>query len=177
MYVYIYIYIHIHTYIHTIDRHANRSRVEPLGRPPEKVKGKESAARPGRCRSGTSANLRTKILDVQRVWLKHNLNYEGWNSHVHGGLPRKFESSNISRDNLSGEIGRSTRCFCECERATVYRARKASFSSLCCCQAELGRTMQLASAVLQQNMCQSSYCQTACPLTYHYAHCSLRRCA
>ena len=29
-----------------------------------------------------------------------------WNSHVHREFPGHFESSNLSRDNLSGEIGR-----------------------------------------------------------------------
>ena len=32
---------------------------------------------------------------------------EGWNSHVHGEFPGNFESSNLSRDNLSREIGRT----------------------------------------------------------------------
>ena len=32
--------------------------------------------------------------------------FKGWNSHVHGEFPGKFESSNLSRDNLSREIGR-----------------------------------------------------------------------
>ena len=31
-----------------------------------------------------------------------------WNSHVHREFPGKFESSNISRDNVSREIGRTT---------------------------------------------------------------------
>ena len=35
-----------------------------------------------------------------------NLNFKGWNSQVHREFPRKFESSNLSRDNLSREIGR-----------------------------------------------------------------------
>ena len=34
----------------------------------------------------------------QKVLLKHNLNYKGWNSHIHRGFPGKFESSNLSRD-------------------------------------------------------------------------------
>ena len=45
----------------------------------------------------------------QRVWLKQNLNIEGWNSQVRREFPRSFESSNLSRDNLSGEIGRTSR--------------------------------------------------------------------
>ena len=38
--------------------------------------------------------------------LEHNLNLKGWNSQVHRGFPRKSESSNVSRDNVSREIGR-----------------------------------------------------------------------
>ena len=34
---------------------------------------------------------------------------KGWNSHVHRGLPGKFESSDLSRDNVSRKIGRSMR--------------------------------------------------------------------
>ena len=32
-------------------------------------------------------------------------NFKGWSSHVHGEIPRSFESTNLSRDNLSREIG------------------------------------------------------------------------
>ena len=37
----------------------------------------------------------------------HNLDLKGWNSSVHRGFPRKFESSNVSRDDVSREIGRT----------------------------------------------------------------------
>ena len=43
----------------------------------------------------------------QRVWLNQNLNLKGWNSQAHRELLGKFESSNLSRDNLSRELGRS----------------------------------------------------------------------
>ena len=43
----------------------------------------------------------------QRVWLKQNLNFKGWSSHVHRGFPGSFESSYLSKDNLSREIGRT----------------------------------------------------------------------
>ena len=36
----------------------------------------------------------------------YSLNLKGWNSHVHRGFPGKLESSNLSRDNVSKEIGR-----------------------------------------------------------------------
>ena len=42
-----------------------------------------------------------------RVWLKHNLNFKGWNSQAHRQFPGEFESSNVSRGNVSREIGRS----------------------------------------------------------------------
>ena len=38
------------------------------------------------------------------------INCKGWNSHVHRGFPRKFDSANLSRDNLSREIGRTRPC-------------------------------------------------------------------
>ena len=34
-----------------------------------------------------------------------NLNSKGWNSKAHEGFPGKFESTNLSRDNVSREIG------------------------------------------------------------------------
>ena len=39
--------------------------------------------------------------------LKHNVNLKGWNSQAHRGFPGKFESSNVSRGNVSREIGRT----------------------------------------------------------------------
>ena len=33
--------------------------------------------------------------------------FKGWDSHVHRTIPGKFESSNVSRDNVSREIGRT----------------------------------------------------------------------
>ena len=42
----------------------------------------------------------------QRAWLNHNLNLKGWDSHVHRGFPGKFDSSNVSGDNICRGIGR-----------------------------------------------------------------------
>ena len=39
-----------------------------------------------------------------------SLNSKGWNYHVHRGVPGKFESSNLSRDNARREIWRAERC-------------------------------------------------------------------
>ena len=36
-----------------------------------------------------------------------SINLKGWNSQAHRGFPGKFESSNVSRDNVSREIGRT----------------------------------------------------------------------
>ena len=44
----------------------------------------------------------------QRLCLKHNLNLKGWNSHVRGEFPGEFESTNLSSDILSREIGRTS---------------------------------------------------------------------
>ena len=44
---------------------------------------------------------------IQRVRLRQNLSVKGWNSHVHRALPGKFESTNLSRDHVSMEIGRT----------------------------------------------------------------------
>ena len=40
------------------------------------------------------------------VWLEHYANIEGWSSHIHRTFPAEFESTNLSRDNLSRGIGR-----------------------------------------------------------------------
>ena len=41
------------------------------------------------------------FLQTTRFLSSHNLTLRGWNSHVHRGFPGKFESSNVSRDNVS----------------------------------------------------------------------------
>ena len=41
---------------------------------------------------------RKQIWSLQRVRLKQNLNSNGWNSHVHGGLPGNVGSTNLRRD-------------------------------------------------------------------------------
>ena len=57
--------------------------------------------------SSVTANLRTKILDFTGFDSSiMNINVKGWNSHVHKDLPGYFESTNLSRDDLSREIGR-----------------------------------------------------------------------
>ena len=39
--------------------------------------------------------------------LKNNINIKGWNAQARRGFPGKFESSDLSRDNVSREIGRT----------------------------------------------------------------------
>ena len=53
-----------------------------------------------------TANLRTKILDFRGFDSSIILVLRGWNSQAHGEFLGWFESSNLSRDNLSWEIGR-----------------------------------------------------------------------
>ena len=48
----------------------------------------------------------------QRVWLKHNLNFKEWTSHIQRDFPGNYESTNLSRDSLSREIGRSVDLLC-----------------------------------------------------------------
>ena len=49
----------------------------------------------------------TTSAEFQGVWLQHNVDVKGRNSHVHRGFPGKLDSSNVSRDNVSREIGRT----------------------------------------------------------------------
>ena len=54
-----------------------------------------------------TSNLRTNIVDFRGFDSSIMfINRKGWNSHVHREFPGKFESSYLSRDNLSREIGR-----------------------------------------------------------------------
>ena len=57
--------------------------------------------------------IRTRNLDFRGFGPKQNLNIKGWNSHVHRESPRHFESTNLSRRNLSREIERT---FSTCAR-------------------------------------------------------------
>ena len=55
-------------------------------------------------------------ISVIRFWISEgltqaeSLNLKGWNSHAHRELPGNPESTNLSRDNLSREIGRTGCC-------------------------------------------------------------------
>ena len=53
-----------------------------------------------------TANLPTNIVDFRGFDSSIILMFKGWNSQAHRGFARKFESSNVSRDNASREIGR-----------------------------------------------------------------------
>ena len=104
-YIYIYIYICIYTYIHLclhiyIYIYIYIYRV--LG---ERSRQNEGAVTGSRY----TANLPTKILDLRGFDSSIiNVILKVWNSHVHRAFPGNVESTTLSRDNLSREIGRST---------------------------------------------------------------------
>ena len=57
-----------------------------------------------------TANLRTYIMDFRGFDASIILIVRGWNSQAHRKFPGKFESNNLSRDNVSREIGRTACC-------------------------------------------------------------------
>ena len=92
-FIYIYIYTYIYIYIYT---HA-RTHTEHGG--PPGGAGSEVCS---------TANLRTNIMAFRGFDYNVILIQRGWSYHVHRGFPGKFESSNLSRDNVSREIGRTS---------------------------------------------------------------------
>ena len=54
-----------------------------------------------------TANLLTKIQDFRGFDSSIIVDIEGLDSHVHWEIPTKFESTNLSRDDLSRETGRN----------------------------------------------------------------------
>ena len=46
-------------------------------------------------------------ISIMIILLSMKINTKGWNSQAPRGFPGKFESSNVSRDNISREIGRN----------------------------------------------------------------------
>ena len=77
-----------------------------------------------------TANLRTKILAFRVFDSSIVLVVKGWNSHTHREFPGKFEASNLSRDNLSREMGRrgSRQCYRPRSGAVACPAWRASRS-------------------------------------------------
>ena len=66
------------------------------------------------CRASqvTRVVLQPDLRTVLRFWisegfLKQHIDVKGWDSHAHGEFPGSFESTNLSRDNRSREIGRT----------------------------------------------------------------------
>ena len=55
----------------------------------------------------STPNLPANIVDVRGFDSSIILILKGWNSYGHREFPGKFESSDVSRDNVSGEIGRT----------------------------------------------------------------------
>ena len=64
-------------------------------------------SRRARRRAVFTANLRTKIMDFRGIDSSRIFTFKGWNSQANRGLRKYLESSNLSRDNLSMEIGRT----------------------------------------------------------------------
>ena len=57
---------------------------------------------------GATANLRTMTLDVRGFDSSiTSIIFKGWNSQPHREFPGQFESTSLSRDNFSREIGRT----------------------------------------------------------------------
>ena len=66
-----------------------------------------------------TANLRTKILDFRGFDSSIILSRGGGISHVHRGSPISFESTKLSRDDLSGEIGRRQEVLDKCKLIVI----------------------------------------------------------
>ena len=119
IYIYIYIYICVYIYIymytciereihiiHSITYTCPLSLLAAFGTPCRLCQGAVRKA----ClaiRFVDCAQSPYQHCGFHRVRLEHNLNSKGWNSQAHRGFPGKFESSNVSRDNVSTEIGRN----------------------------------------------------------------------
>ena len=69
----------------------------------------ERLVAPAAFRDSGTANLPTNIVDFSGFDSSIMLICKGWNSQAHREFPGKFESSNVSRGNVSREIGRSFR--------------------------------------------------------------------
>ena len=69
----------------------------------------------------TTANLPNQIVDFRGFALEHNLTIEGWDSQAHREFPGELEASNVSRDSVSRELGR-TPCGGEVLHVDVSRA-------------------------------------------------------
>ena len=59
-------------------------------------------------RNRITANLRTKTLDFRGFDSGVILIVKGWNFHAHWEFPRNYESTNLSRDNVSIRGGEGT---------------------------------------------------------------------
>ena len=56
------------------------------------------------CSSVTTGTPSARASGGEPNYTQSPFNLKGWNSHVHRELPIHFESTNLSRDNLSREI-------------------------------------------------------------------------
>ena len=90
--VYIYIYIYTHVYICTYLSIIMYIYIYIYISPPRRACGQSPYQDSG----------------LRRARIEQYLNFKGWNYHVHMEFPGSFESTNLSRDNLSREIGHTT---------------------------------------------------------------------
>ena len=115
MYIYIYIYIYMHNKNGYHDNDYSRwssSRGREGRSPPGGPIALVGPGPPGTLEPLQRAGCgQSPYLDsgFQRFSLKHDLNIKGWNSQAHGEFLGQFESSNLSRDNVSRGIGRTAR--------------------------------------------------------------------
>ena len=118
IYIYIYIYIHAYAYLlciylcqsvrrrkhekHKCSKETNNVETDDRNvlRPPRRRLTPQ-------CVDMILSRGQSPYYDsgVQRVRLKHDLDFRGRTSHVPRGFPGNVESANLGRDNLSREIG------------------------------------------------------------------------
>ena len=77
-------------------------------KPPPRLSTRRAPPRARLCGEPSAANLATNIMDF-RGFDSSNLNSKGWNSQTRREFSGKFESSNLSRDNVIREIGSTAR--------------------------------------------------------------------
>ena len=80
-----------------------------------------------------ASGISVRQISLLTLWiseglLEHSLHLRGWNSQAHGKFPGKFDSSNISKDNVSRGIGRK---FANCR--LIYFIVFAMMFGLCIC--------------------------------------------
>ena len=110
IYIYTHVYIYIYIYIYTHMTHNNKllitNKPQAWITKTTHIKKVIGPAADARFSSNGYGRPPYEHYWFQRVWLKCNLKFKGWNSQAHREFPGKFDSSNVSRDNVSREIVR-----------------------------------------------------------------------